>query len=135
MKRNLNKYFLSLRSLTLLLIALTSLNFATLSTYGQDTICIDVEIARQLLKDADRGVLCDSLLQNRQYKITLLEDKVDIQEDQKKTLLKAIEALKEDNETLSEDLDKAVRRNKVFKIISGAAFVTVAVETVLLLIK
>jgi len=86
------------------------------------------------LKDAERGVLCDSIIQNRQEQIRLLEEKNQIQEDQKQTLLDGLEACKEENENLSEDLDKAIRKNKILKIVSGAAILTAAVEAVILII-
>lgn len=86
------------------------------------------------MKDAERGVLCDSLLQNRKEKIDLLEDKIEIQEQQKEALIELSKQQQEEIQSLRHDVERAKRKNKVLKIISGAAFVAVAVETVIILI-
>ncbi len=47
-----------------------------------DTLCFTLEQAKQLLRDAEAGLVCDSLLENRALKIIGLYDIIGAKDDQ-----------------------------------------------------
>ena len=108
----------------------------TQSTHAQneDTLCFKIDVVRELYKDAKAFVICDSMLQNRNEAIVLLEEKIVIQEQQKEALIELSTQQHEEIEALRHDLDRAERKNKFLKIFSGAAAGVIAVETIILIL-
>ncbi len=118
----------------LMLISLNCTICLTGTAQEQDTICRPVSEIKQLLIDSRKLPICDSLLNNRIEQIETLEDKIDIQQEQKDNLLEATEQQQGTINGLRNDLKKSKRKLSFLKGTSIVGAAGVAFLTIILIV-
>lgn len=113
----------------LLLMLLTNPLFAICqTTSSKDTICYKLNDAKTLLKFAERGYLCDSLIIAYDSTITIQEEIILRKDQQLTTIEQLVNAQRY-------ELQRLERNQKLWKIVAIGLSSALLFETILLLVK